>query len=252
MAKQSGLGDQLYIAGRNVSGDVGALDTISSPLAMLEATGIDKSAKERIRGQADGLIEFTSYFNPAANQSFQYLKTLPTTDQVVSYCRGQTLGNPGAGLVAKQSNYDMSRGEDGSLTFKSSLMANGYALNWGEQLTPGIATIGAAGAGTSIDGNNYGTSGTTNFGLQAFLQVFALTGTSATVAIQSSSDNGAGDAFANVTGAVFTAATGVTSERIATANNQAVERYLRVNVTGTFTLLWYSVIVCRNAALASF
>lgn len=250
MAKSSGLGDQLYIDGYNLSGDVGALDTIGSPLGMHEATGIDKSAKERIRGQADGLLEFTSYFNPSTNQAHERLSALPTTDVVATYFRGQAIGNAGAGMVAKQANYDMSRGEDGSLTFKTSLMANGYALNWGEQLTPGIATIGTAGAQTALD---YGASvDTTEFGLQAFLQVFALTGTSATVAVQSSSDDGAVDSWANVTGAVFTAATGPTAERVETARDEEIERYLRVNVTGTFTLCWFSVLVCRNLAAAAF
>jgi hypothetical protein len=153
-------------------------------------------------------------------------------------------------MVAKQIDYKLSRNDDGSISGSVNMVSNGYGLNWGEQLTPGIATIGAAGAQASLD---YGASvGTTNFGLVAYLQVFALTGTSATVAIQSSTDNGAGDAFADVTGAVFTAATGITAERIATGPTAAVERYLRVNVTGTFTLLWFSVMVARHPMATSY
>jgi hypothetical protein len=250
MAKQSGLGDQLFIDGYNVSGDVGSIDTISTPMEPFEVTGINKGAKERIGGKRDAQMSFMSFFNPAANQSFQRLKLLPTTDVIATYFHGSTIGNVAFGMQGKQVNYDGSRGDDGSLTFKTDVTGTPNGGNWGEMLTPGIATIGAAGAQSSLD---YGVSvGTTNFGLQAFLQVFALTGTSATVAIQSSTDNGAGDAFSNVTGAVFTAATGVTSERIITGSTQAVERYLRVNVTGTFTLLWFSVMVCRNTVATSF
>jgi hypothetical protein len=251
MAKQSGLGDQLYLQGRNISGDVGALDSIACPMSPLTVTGIDKSAVERIGGLRDGNIEFTSYFNKATDAAFDRLRTLPATDVVATYCRGQSLGSPAAGIVAKQVNYDGSRGDDGSLVFKTQLTAAAYGLNWGEQLTAGVATYGGASAGTSIDGNNYGTTGTTAFGLQAFLQVFAFTGTSATVAIQASSDNAVGDPFANVTGAVFTTVTAQTAERIATGATN-VERYLRVNVSGTFSLLWFSVVVCRNAAAVSF
>lgn len=251
MAIQSGLGDQLFVAGYNLSGDVGSAD-LSCPLAMLDTTPISKSGKQRTPGQRDGLIEHTGFFNPSTNNSHDVLSALPTTDVIGCYFHGSTLGNMAAGIVAKEGTYDFTRGEDGSATWKSDLKGNGFGLEYGQQLTPGIATIGTAGAQASIDGNNYGTSGTTNFGLQAYLHVFAFTGTSATVAIQSSTDNGAGDAFADVTGAVFTAATGVTAERIATGPTAAVERYLRVNVTGTFTLLWFAVMVDRNPAAVTF
>jgi hypothetical protein len=35
MAKQSGLGDNLYVAGYDLSGDIGSLETISGRLALL-------------------------------------------------------------------------------------------------------------------------------------------------------------------------------------------------------------------------
>lgn len=250
MARSSGLGDSLYVGGYNLSGDVGSVDTISGSAETLEVTGLDKLAKERIGGLRDGAIEFTAFFNPTATKEHAVLKTLPTSDVICSYFHGSTIGNTAASMVAKQINYDPSRGDDGSLTFKTSMQANAYGLSWGEMLTAGVATAGAAGPQTSYD---YGASvGTTNFGLVAYLHVFAFTGTSATVAIQSSTDNGAGDAFANITGAVFTAATGITSERIATGPTAAVERYLRVNVTGTFSLCWFAVHVTRHPVAVSY
>lgn len=250
MAKQSGLGDQLFIDGYDISGDVGSVDTLATPMNPLEVTGINKNAKERIGGQRDGSMEFMSFFNPAAGQVFQRLKLLPTTDVLATYFHGSTIGNVAFGMTGKQANYDGSRGDDGSFTFKTSVLATPNGANWGEMLTAGKATLGASGALSSYD---YGASvGTTNFGAQAFLQVFAFTGTSATVAIQSSTDNGSGDAWANVTGLVFTAATGVTSERIITSSTQAIERYLRVNVTGTFSNLVFAVMVARNGVATSF
>lgn len=250
MPKVSGLGDQLYADGYDLSGDTGSVDSISCPRGVLDSTGIDKFAMERMYGLADGLIEFTTFFNPATDQAHDALSTLPTIDRIVSYFHGQAIGNPAASMIGKQIGFDPNRGDDGAFTFKISNPGNAYGLEWGEQLTVGKSTLTGSGALASYD---YGAGvGTTNFGLQAYLHVFAFTGTSATVAIQSSTDNGAGDAFANVTGAAFTAATGRTFERIQTGRTAAVERYLRVNVTGTFSNFVFAVQVTRNSVNTPF
>ena len=44
MAKQSGLGQRLYVGGFDISGDVGSIDNASTPTALLDVTGIDKLA----------------------------------------------------------------------------------------------------------------------------------------------------------------------------------------------------------------
>lgn len=250
MGKQTGLGDNLYLAGYNLSGDIGSIDEVGGGNEPLPSTGIDKSGMERLGGARDGRINMMSWFNPAAGASHERFKALPTADVIVSYFRGTGIGSPAASLVAKQIGYNGTRGDDGSFTLKVECQANGYGLGWGEQLTAGISSLGAAGSLTSFD---YGaTIGSTAFGLQAYLHVFSFTGTSATVAIQDSTDNGSGDAFANVTGAVFAAATGITSERIQTARNQTVDRYLRVNVTGTFSALTFAVQVVKNTTSTVF
>ena len=245
--KQSGLGDNLYVAGYDLSGDVGSLEKISGGPAALEVTGIDKSAFERIGGPRDGMVDFTSFFNPSTDRAHDRLSTLPTTDVIVSYLRGTTLGNPAASLVAKQLNYDGARNDDGSFKFKVTAAANGYGLEWGRNLTAGKRTDTSAGNGTGVDG-----AASSSFGLQAYLHVFAFTGTSVTVKLQESSDDGAGDAYADVTGGAFTAATGITSQRIATASNLTVERYLRVTTTGTFSNAIFAVVVVRNEVAVSF
>lgn len=247
MAKQSGLGDRLFVAGFNLSGDIGSLGTIGGGPAPLEVTGIDKSAIERIGGVRDGTIEFSAWFNKATDRAHLRLSPLSTADQIVTYCRGTTLGNPAAAMVAKQINYDGDRGADGSFTLAVQALANGYGLEWGRQGTAGIRTDGSATNGSSIDD-----TASTAFGLQAYLHVFAFTGTSVTVKIQESSDDGAGDAWADVTGGGFTAATGVTSQRIATATNLTVERYLRVVTTGTFSDAQFAVCIVRNQTAPAF
>lgn len=458
MAKSSGLGDALYCGGYDLSGDTRALGSIGGGPALIDVTSIDKSAYERLGGIRDGRMEWTSYFNDASGRAHPVLKTLPTTDVHLMYCRGTTLGSPAASLVAKQINYDGARGDDGSFTFALQAQANGYGLEWGRQATAGIRTDTTATNGSSIShtggtayvqlpgssGNNIttpdaaalditgdldirikiaaddwtpaatsylfskyvttgnqrsyalalrtggglallwssdgtsggaiqrnstadlsalaggdtkwvratldvddgagnhvvnfyssddgttwtalgtpvttagttsvfastaaleigstevGTSGflagkffegsilsgiggtavaqpvatvsgvtdatprtwtvngtaiptnRTSFGLQAYLQVFAFTGTSVTVKLQESADNGVNDAWTDVTGGGFTAATGITTQRIATSSTLNVERYLRAVTTGTFTSAQFAVNVVRNESAVTF
>lgn len=247
VTRQSGLGDNFYLAGYDLSGDLGSISTSGGPAA-LEVTGIDKSAFERIGGSRTGGMSWQAWFNPAANQAHDRLENLPTTDVIAGYFRGTTLGNQSANLVAKQLNYDGTRGDDGAFTFAVEAQSNGYGLEWGRSLTAGKRTDTAATNGTSVD---FGT-GSTAFGLQAYLHVFAFTGTSVTVALQESSDNAVGDPFAAVTGGAFTAATGITSQRIATSASQTVERYLRVVTTGTFSNAIFAVSVVRNTTAPVF
>lgn len=250
MAKSSGMGDNFYLSGYDLSGDINSLSRISGGNSPLVVTGIDKSAIERIGGKRDGAMEFVAYFNDAAGQAHPRLSTLPTTDVLATYCRSTTLGKPAASLISKQINYDGTRAQDGALTFNCSALANGYGLEWGTQLTAGKRTDTEATAGTAVD---FGT-GSTTFGLQAYLHVFSFAGTDVTVKIQESSDNGA-DTYADVTGGGFTEITsGPTSERIATATDLTVERYLKVTTvtTGGFTSLVFAVMVVRNSATPTF
>lgn len=235
MAKSSGLGMKVFVDGYDISGDYQAIGRIGGGPAVLDTTGVDKSAFERIGGRRDGAIEATTFFNPdtvaggqAADREHLVLKSLPLTDRMVS------VAHPAAGeswtLVAKQGNYDPTVAADDSITIAVACQANGYGLEPGRLLTTAPLTQGAAGNVASVD---FGVGA--SFGLQAHLQVLSFTGTSITVKLQGSSDNGAGDAFADIVGGAFTAATGRTTERIQTARNLAVERYMRVVTTGTFS-----------------
>jgi hypothetical protein len=225
-----------------MSGDTASLDEVGGGPALIEVTGIDKSAFERIGGVRDGRIEWTSHFNPAEGQQHEVLSTLPLTDRHLMYFRGTTLGNPAAALIGKQLNYDWSRADDGKITMKIRAESNGYGIEWGKSLTPGVRTDTEATDGTAVD---FGT-GSTLFGAQFYLQVFSFTGTDITFTIEESSDNGA-DAFAAVTGGAFTQVTEAPAvERIQTARGQTVERYLRVATTGTFTECSFAVVAVRN------
>src|SRR5215216_1327785 len=114
MAKQSGLGDHLSVAGYDLSGDIGALGSIHGGVAgTQDVTGIDKSAHERIGLLRDGGIDYSAFFNDDAGRAHPRLSPLPTADQIVTYHRGGSLGSPAASMVAKQVSYDPTRGNDG-------------------------------------------------------------------------------------------------------------------------------------------
>lgn len=255
MGKQSGLGDNLYVDGLNISGDVQSISKLSGGPAVLEFTGIDKLAFERKGGLRDGGIDAVTYFNPGSTAwavplidtgSHAYLRQMPLTDKIVTFFHLQS--GDAASLVAKQGTYDGTRAADGSLTFNITSMANGFGLEWGDALTPGPLTQSGAGNGTPLDGG----AGTA-FGAQAYLQVFNFVGTSAVVKIQSSSDNAVGDPYADVTGLTFSTVTAApTAERLQTARNASIERWLRVVTTGTFSALTFAVMVVRNQTLVEF
>jgi hypothetical protein len=241
--KTSGLGDNLYVSGVDVSNDIGSLKQIGSPIKLLPMTGIDKAAYERVVGIRDGIIDFTSYFNPTV--AHPVFSALPRTDVIVTYFRGTAIGNTGAAMVAKQLSYDPKRGGDGSLTCDIECKANAYGLEWGRQLTAGKRTDTTATNGSSFDQTTVSTS----FGWQAYLQVFAVTGTSVTVTIQDSAND---SAFTNLSGGAFTAATGITSQRLASGSTDTVRRYVRVVTSGTFSNAVFSVLFVRNLAAVAF
>lgn len=149
MSKENGLGDNFYVSGCNLSNDTSALSKISGSLKTLDVTGIDKSAHERIGGQRDGNISWTSFWNSTG--AHVPLSALPTGDQLVSYFHKTIQGYPAANMVGKQLNYDPQRQADGSLTEAVDAMANSYGLEWGVQLTAGPRTDTAATTGTGLD-----------------------------------------------------------------------------------------------------
>lgn len=242
MAKQSGLGDNFYVGGYNLSGDTASVDEVGGGPALLDVTGIDRSAYERIGGVRDGRMEWTSHFNPATGRQHEILKTLPTTDTQCMYFRGTTLGNPAAAMVAKQLNYDWTRADDGKVTMKVRAESNGYGVEWGRSLTAGLRTDTAATNGASID-----TTASAAFGGQAYLQVTAFTGTDVTVKIQDSADDAA---FADVASLAFTQTTAApTFQRISISNTATIRRYVRaVTVTtGGVTSVTFAVVLVKNA-----
>lgn len=245
MAKRTGLGHRHYVDGVDVSGDINSVGTIGGGNAPIDQTDITQGAMDRNGGLRDGRMEIVSYLNDAgAGTAHTEFAALPSTNRIESYSAGTALGDPVACLVAKQSTYDATRAQDGGLLFNTSALGSGFGLEWCELLTPAHRTDEEATNGAGVD-----FAEATSFGLQAFLHVLAFTGTDVTVKLQESSDNGVGDAWADVVGGGFTVVTTAPGvERIETARDLAVERYLRVVTTTSagFTDLQFVVAVAKN------
>lgn len=320
MAKQSGLGDQLFVSGYDLSGDVGAVQTLKSSSGLLNVTGLDKSALERLYGVRDGEISFNCFYNPSSGHSHPVLKTLPTSDIELAYFHGSAIGNPAACQLSKQIDYGWARSQDGALMGSvQALATGGGGLEHCEQLTAGKRTdtgatngadlVGPAQAAavniTSVDVANPGTvnatahglisgdsvviAGTTttpsingryavtrisadqfsipvnvtsgqvgaagtvtktstNYGLAAYLHVFSVTGTSVTAKLQHSADSGVADAWADIAGGAFAAATSGASpqaQRIETSLTATIKADLRLVTTGTFNPATFAVAFVR-------
>jgi hypothetical protein len=244
MPKEGAVGDGFYVQGYVLSGDVRAVNRIGGGPALLDMTSLAATGVERLGGRFDGEISWRTMFNPDAGRAHVALSGLPTTDVIVSYRHGGSVGGPAAGLVAKQVDYPWEVGDDGSLLATiQAVLANGYRLEWLQQLTAGRVVHASATNGASLDGGAVGTP--TNFGASAYLQSFSLGSGTANVVVQDSADN---VSFATVTGLSFAAITGTgrTAERVITSPTQQVRRYVRVASTGTFTNLDFWVGFIRH------
>jgi len=226
MAKQSGLGANLYVAEFDPTGDIGAVASIVTSRNPLIVTGIDKSAPERILAQRDGELAFTSFWNVSAGQAHLVLSALPRTDRIISVVIGQTVGSAAASMIGKQVTYGPNRAQDGSLIATTTAKANAYGLEWGEMLTTGKQSFATGTVnGTSIDLGSVSTL----FGAAAYLHVFSIASGTAQFTVQDSAND---TDFLDVAGMAFTAVTAATSERMQGAVSATVRRYVRIQGSG--------------------
>lgn len=150
MSKQSGLGSRCLVGGFDISGDIQALDTATGGPALGDFTDITMSAHARQGLLRDGSLGFTCYMDPAV--SHPVLASLPRTDTLMTFLPPPlTIGNPSAWCNAKQVNYDPTRAADGSLMLKVDGQSNGFGLEWGVNLTPGLRNDTTATNGASLD-----------------------------------------------------------------------------------------------------
>lgn len=243
MAKSSGLGQGIIVAGFSIPGDVSTVAVRGGP-SLLEVTGLDKSAHERIGGLLDGGMDLATFFNDATGRAHLTLRGLPTTDVIVIYYHASSIGAVAANIVGKELDYAPTRGADGPLMFSVPSPANGFSVEMGGAgedglLTAGLRTDSIGTNGTALDGG-----ATSITGWSAYLAVTALTGTNIVVTLEDSADNVSFATFASSAFASVTAPN--TSERIAGAAGATVRRYVRAVSSGTFTSATFIVAFCRH------
>jgi hypothetical protein len=134
MAKENGLGMAIIVddaAGtpRTISNDVTNLSW-ATPRGVMDTTGVDKSAFERLLLHADMTLDLNGVFNDASNMSHDVFKTVPST----SVPRTSTLQHSGQELEAELlfTDYSFTRGQNGELTWSTSgVLCDGTVPAWG-------------------------------------------------------------------------------------------------------------------------
>ncbi|MFJ8146554.1 hypothetical protein ACIQ6R_16005 [Streptomyces sp. NPDC096048] len=134
MAKESGLGwsvcsvDDAAGTARAIVNDITNVQ-FATPRGVQDATGIDKSAYERILLLADFSVTLNGVFNDAANMSHDVFKTVPST----SVARTTTLTVSGQTLANEclYTDYPLTRADSGELTFSvPGVLSDGTVPQW--------------------------------------------------------------------------------------------------------------------------
>jgi hypothetical protein len=235
MAKKAGLAQKFFHGSYDLSGDIGAISSWSTPVAVLDATGIDKSANERLQGLVTGSLSFNAFFNDATGAAHLTLR-VPTTGAPDTWAIGQTVGDAAGMTQGMGISYDPTRGPDGGLTFDVGMETYTTVPVWGVMLTPGLKTDTSAANGATLD-----QSAQTTAGAEAILHVTSFTGSNFTATVQDSSD---GSSWGTLK--AFTQVTDIGNERVTVSGT--VERYVRVISAGTFNPVSFAVSFRRGAA----
>ena len=102
---------------------------LSTPRAVQDVTGVDKSAMERILLLADVSLTLSGVFNAATDKSHDVLKTVPST----SVNRTVSLGVNGVSLAPEMlfTDYQLTRADSGELTWSApGVLADGTVPTW--------------------------------------------------------------------------------------------------------------------------
>ena len=231
MAIQTGLNTRLYVEGYDLSGDANSLDGAGYSQSLLDTTALNTEAITRTTGLVEGNISFNGFFNNTAGQSHPVLSSnsgkLPSADQVVLIPFGSAVGDPFAGLVSKEGEYNVSRSQGSVMTLNASYVSEGIGTEFGDMLTAHDDTHSSAGSGTVLDGG-----ASSSNGASGYCQIFSLASGSVTVKIQECSSSG-GTYSDLITFSTVAAAAAPAAERLTMSGS--VARYIKVTTTGTFS-----------------
>lgn len=138
MAKTSGLGSVVAVddssgTPQTISNDITNFD-ISTPRAVQDTTGVDKSAMERILLLADFSVTLNGVFNMASNMSHDVFKTVPSTSvnrTVTISPIGTTATYPKLPNETLFTDYKLTRSNGGELTWQApGVLADGTVPTW--------------------------------------------------------------------------------------------------------------------------
>jgi len=194
MAKQSGLGQKLYVQGYDISTDTSSLSNVGYMQELLDTTGINVSASERVTGLESSQMTVNGWFDVADDKSHEaYLVSnkLPGTDRAVTYLIGDAITEPAFFLNAKQAEYNITRASGSALATTASFASNatsaaGDGVQFGVMLDGGSTTYSSSTNGTTVD-----QSASSSAGAVACLQFQSGTSVSSFVVKVQHSTNGA-------------------------------------------------------------
>jgi hypothetical protein len=184
-----------------------------------ETSTFGNEAKTYIAGMSDANISFAGLWDAVAGGTDARLAAMfAAANSVVTVgFNGDTLGNSADLAVAIQTSYDIAGSIGDAVAVSGEMQVSGGADSGKWLHAKGAETT--AGNYASVDNGAASSNG-----YSANLHVFAISGTpAAVIKLQGSSDDGAGDAFADI--ATFATVTAVTAEQ--KVGTGAVERYLR-------------------------
>lgn len=138
MAKTSGLGSVVKVADASSAVQTISNDTtnysFSTPRAVQDVTGVDKSANERILLLADYSVTLNGVFNTAATFSHAVFSTIPSTSVTRSVeidPIGTTTGFPKITANCLLTDYQITRSNTGELTWQvPGSLADGTTPTW--------------------------------------------------------------------------------------------------------------------------
>ena len=106
---------------------------MSTPVALQDVTGVDKSAHEKLALLRDLTVQLKGVFNAAANMSHAVFSTITTTptNRATSIYPTSSGSTPVMTANVLYSTYDVARGNDGALTTSvSGSLADGAIPTW--------------------------------------------------------------------------------------------------------------------------
>lgn len=208
------------------SADVsGYLDSAGASLDVdtAETTTFGKNWKTYQAGLIGATLPFTGKYDATAGLAIE--GQLATDSGVLTFCPGggAAIGDRARLASVTSTNYAESAPVGDIVAFQWSAMAETVVgLGW-------VQHPFAEDTNTTVGTSYNGTAATTT-GWTAHLHVSLVDGGSWVVKIEDSADN---SAWADVSGGAFTAATGVTQQRLASASGATLRQYTRCTATRT-------------------